>query len=94
MKTNKLTYSTPVPKIKEYVRNIVTKHNAGTKYPCSLNKISQLFFTNEKEARTFIKEWFAEGKDYILSRRKFFLSANCLRRLFDMASIGLTPKQQ
>lgn len=44
MKTNKLTYSTPVPKIKEYVRNIVTKHNAGTKYPCSLNEISQLFF--------------------------------------------------
>jgi heterodisulfide reductase subunit B len=94
MKTNKLTYSTPIPKIKEYVHNIVKQHNAGTEYPCILNEISQLFFTDEKEARSFIKEWFTQGKDYTLSERKVLLSANCLRRLFDMASMGLTPKQK
>jgi hypothetical protein len=94
MKTNKLTYSTPIPKIKEYVRNIVNKHNAGAEYPCSLNEISQLFFADEKEGKNFIEKWFIHQKDYILSGKKVLLSANCLRRLFDMASMGLTPKQE
>lgn len=91
MKTNKLTYSTPIPKVKEYVRNIVSRHNAGVQYPSSLNEVSRLFFKDEKEAKAFIKEWFTEGKDYIISGRKVSLSAKCLRRLFDMASVGLTP---
>ena len=94
MKTNKLTYSTPIPKVKEYVRNIVSRHNAGIQYPSSLNEVSRLFFKDEKEAKAFIKEWFTEGKDYIISGRKVSLSAKCLRRLFDMASVGLTPNQQ
>lgn len=94
MKTNKLTYYTSISKIKEYVRNIVSRHNAGVQYPSSLNEVSRLFFKNEKEAKAFIKEWFTEGKDYILSKRKVFLSAKCLQRLFNMASMGLTPNQQ
>lgn len=94
MKTNKLTYSTPISKIKEYVRNIVSRHNAGVQYPSSLNEVSRLFFKDEKEAKAFIEEWFTEGKDYILSKRKVFLSAKCLQRLFNMASMGLTPNQQ
>lgn len=94
MKTNKLTYSTPIPKVKEYVRNIVSRHNAGVQYSSSLNEVSRLFFKDEKEAKAFIKEWFTEGKDYIISGRKVSLSAKCLRRLFDMASVGLTPNQQ
>lgn len=51
MKTNKLTYSTPIPKAKEYVRNIVSRHNAGVQYPSSLNEVADYFSRTKKKQR-------------------------------------------
>lgn len=92
--TKELSYSTPIPKINEYVREMVSKHNSGAKYPSCLNDVSQLFFHDVKEAKAFIKEWFAKDIDYTESGNNVLLSAKCLQRLFNMASMGLTPKQE
>lgn len=71
MKTNKLTYSTPIPKIKEYVRNVINKHNAGAEYPCSLNEISQLFLPTKKRVKTLLRSGLSIKKTTSYQERRF-----------------------
>lgn len=71
MKTNKLTYSTPIPKVKEYVRNIVSRHNAGVQYPSSLNEVSRLFFKDKKNKGFYKRVVYRRERLYHIGKKGF-----------------------